>query len=395
MTSLESLPADQRAVLQLVLQRGRSYDDIARLLSMDRSAVRRRAAGALDALGPQTGLEDERRQVITDYLLGQLDPGAATAAQNEIASAPGERAWARVVASELAPLASSPLPAIPAAAAAQPPPAAASPPAAAPATEPTAAKPGRQSIFPSKRRAQASGAAAPATEPTAAKPGHQSIFASKHRAPASGAAAPEPGVPPGKKGSGRSSLLGGGVLIGLTVVIVAAVVVFLLNSGGSNPTPAASANSSSTAAPSTPAPSATTGPPAAAGTTTSGSSSAAKVVAQINLAPTDSKSKAAGIAEVLKEGTANGIAIVGQHVTPNTKKPPNAYAVWLYNSPTDAHRLGFVNPPVGATGRLSTAGGLPTNAAHYKQLIVTVETKASPQTPGTIVLQGTLTGLSG
>jgi len=374
MTSVESLPADQRAVLQLVLQRGRSYDDIARLLSMDRSAVRRRAAGALDALGPQTGLEAERRQVITDYLLGQLDPDAATSAQNEIASAPGERAWARVVASELAPLATSPLPAIPAAAAAQPPPAAAQPPPPVTAPPP---------------------AAEPATEPTAAKPGRQSIFPSKRRAQASGAAAPEPGVPPGKKGAGRSSLLGGGLLIGLTVVIVAAVVVILLNSRGSNSTPAASATSSSTAAPSTPAPSATTSPPAAAGTTTSGSSSAAKVVAQINLTPTDSKSKAAGIAEVLKEGTANGIAIVGQHVTPNTKKPPNAYAVWLYNSPTDAHILGFVNPPVGATGRLSTAGGLPTNAAHYKQLIVTVETKASPQTPGTIVLQGTLTGLSG
>jgi len=374
MTSLESLPADQRAVLQLVLQRGRSYDDIARLLSMDRSAVRQRAAGALNALGPQTGLEDERRQVITDYLLGQLEPGAATAAQEEIASAPGERAWARVVASELAPLAGSPLPAIPAAAAAAPPPAAPPPvpapaPAAAPAAEPTVPKPGRQSIFPSKRRAQASGAAAP-----------------------------EPGVPPGKEGSGRSSLLGGGVLIVLTVIIVAAVVVILLNSGGSNPPPAASASSSSAAAPaapSTPAPSTTTGPPAAAGTTTSGSSSAAKVVAQINLTPTDPKSKAAGIAEVLKEGTANGIAIVGQNVTPNTKKPPNAYAVWLYNSPTDAHILGFVNPGVTTNGKLSTAGGLPTNAARYKQLIVTLETKASPKTPGTIVLQGTLTGLSG
>src|SRR5205807_611635 len=46
--SLDSLPADQRAVLQLVLQRGRSYDDIAALLSIDRAAVRQRALGALD-----------------------------------------------------------------------------------------------------------------------------------------------------------------------------------------------------------------------------------------------------------------------------------------------------------------------------------------------------------
>ncbi len=54
MASLDSLPPDQRAVLQLVLQRGRSYDDIAQLLSIDRAAVRDRALAAFDALGPQT-----------------------------------------------------------------------------------------------------------------------------------------------------------------------------------------------------------------------------------------------------------------------------------------------------------------------------------------------------
>lgn len=375
MASLESLPADQRAVLQLVLQRGRSYGEIARLLSIDPSAVRQRAGSALNTLGPQTGLGGERRQVITDYLLGQLEPDAAATAQNEIAAAPGERAWARVVASELIPLASSPLPEIPAAAAASPavpapaaPAASAPPPGPSVEPDPAVAKPGRQSIFPSRRRAQAAGGAAPATP-----------------------AAPD--VPASEEGPRRSSLFGGGVLIALTVIIVAAVVIILLTSGGSSPTPAASASSSSTtpasATTSTPSVAATSG----AGTTTSGSSSASKVVAQINLTPPNSTSKAAGIAEVLKEGTANGIAIVGQHVTPNTKTPPNAYAVWLYNTPTDAHILGFVNPGVGANGRLSTAGGLPTNAAHYKQLILTVETKASPKSPGPIILQGTLTGL--
>ena len=37
MSSLDSLPGDQRAVLQLVLSRGRSYDEIAQLLSIDRA----------------------------------------------------------------------------------------------------------------------------------------------------------------------------------------------------------------------------------------------------------------------------------------------------------------------------------------------------------------------
>jgi hypothetical protein len=118
-------------------------------------------------------------------------------------------------------------------------------------------------------------------------------------------------------------------------------------------------------------------------------------VSQINLTPpsSDKKSKAAGIAEVLNEGSTDGVAIVAQNVPPNSTKPPDAYAVWLYNSPKDAKILGFVNPGVGKTGRLSTAGALPTNASRYKQLIVTVETTASPKAPGTIILQGALTHL--
>ena len=37
MSALDNLPPDQRAVLQMVLQRGRSYDEIAALLSIDRA----------------------------------------------------------------------------------------------------------------------------------------------------------------------------------------------------------------------------------------------------------------------------------------------------------------------------------------------------------------------
>ena len=117
------------------------------------------------------------------------------------------------------------------------------------------------------------------------------------------------------------------------------------------------------------------------------------MVAQINLTPAAAGSKAAGIAEVLREGTTNGIAIVAQNVPPNTTHPPNAYAVWLYNSPTDAKILGFVNPGVPKSGKLSTAGGLPANASHYQQLIVTIERSANPKAPGTVILRGALTGV--
>ena len=316
MSSVDGLAPDQRAVLQLVLQRGRSYDEIAQMLSIERAAVRERALGALEALGPQTGIDPQRRALITDYLLGQLPPAAAAEARDSLAASPSERAWARVIASELAPIASGPLPEIPSSAA---PPAPQTP--------------------------------APEPQPTSGTP-----------------------RPP-------SSRLGGLILIGLAAVAAIVVAIVLITNGGSSKHPSQASHSSSSTA-------------ASVTTTSSSSSTAAKIVAQINLAPSQSHSKAAGIAEVLKEGTNRGIAIVADHVAPNTTRPPNAYAVWLYNSASNAQLLGFVNPGVGKNGRLSTAGGLPTNAGHFRQLIVTLETKANPKTPGTIVLHGVLSGLS-
>src|ERR1700760_4239834 len=113
MASLDTLPPDQRAVIDLVLQRGRSYDDIARLLAIDRAAVRARALSAFEAIGPETGISAESRALITDYLLGHLPDRVAEQTRERLADSPYDRAWARVVASELAAVASEPLPEIP------------------------------------------------------------------------------------------------------------------------------------------------------------------------------------------------------------------------------------------------------------------------------------------
>src|SRR5437763_7838782 len=113
MASLNTLPPDQRAVLELVLQRGRSYDEIADLLGIDRAGVRQRALSALDALGPKTGLPAQRRALITDYLLRALPERVAADVRDRLATSASERAWARVIASELTPIARDPLPEIP------------------------------------------------------------------------------------------------------------------------------------------------------------------------------------------------------------------------------------------------------------------------------------------
>lgn len=354
MASLDSLPGDQRAVLQLVLSRGRSYEKIGGLLSIDPSAVRERAQLALDALGPDTHITPEAQARVADYLLGQLPDSETREVRDLLAGSPDARAWARVVSSELAPLAGErPMPEIP--------------------TERSAARDDAEPIA-------GLGPAQPESEPAESKRRR----GRRRRQRSEPEAAPADGR--------RTSRLGGALVILLAVVAVGAVLFFVLRGGHSNNHAAASSSTTtSSTATSSAAASATT--PTTASSTSSGTS--AKVVAQINLTPpsSDKKSKAAGIAEVLNEGSTDGVAIVAQNVPPNSTKPPDAYAVWLYNSPKDAKILGFVNPGVGKTGRLSTAGALPTNASHYKQLIVTVETTASPKAPGTIVLQGNLTNL--
>jgi hypothetical protein len=344
MASLENLPPDQRAVLQMVLARGRGYNEIAKMLKIDRADVRQRALQAMDAIGAgpiQSRVPAERRALIADYLLGQLSGQASEEVREQLARSPSDRAWARVVASELQSLTDE-LPEIP-----------------------TAAPDG-----------DGGGSSARAGEREA--PVAAAGAARESEAAASEGPGPRAFQPP-------SSRRGGAILLGLVAAVVIAVVVVLIaTSGGSShkSNTTASRNTGST----TPASTTTS-----AQTCNPATSTTACPVAQINLtSPTGSKSTI-GIAEVLKKGSSTAIAIVAQGVPANTKH--DAYAVWLANSPSDTHavRLGFVNPGVTSNGKLQTAGALPAKAANYKQLLITRETKPNPPQPGTVVLQGQFT----
>jgi hypothetical protein len=68
----------------------------------------------------------------------------------------------------------------------------------------------------------------------------------------------------------------------------------------------------------------------------------------------------------------------------------DAYAVWLFNSPTDARLLGFVSPAVGRSGTFSSSVTLPTDAPRFHSLIITIERSAQPTRPGQIVLRALL-----
>jgi hypothetical protein len=318
-SGLDRLPPDQRAVLQMVLGRGQSYDEIARLLSIDRAAVRQRALAALDTLGPANRIAPQRRALITDYLLGQLPPRVSDEVRDHLGRVAAERAWARVVASELAALSSGALPEIPAG-----------------ALEPESAQ--------EAERAQAD----------------------EHED------APLPlgeGLAEAEQGR-RVSRLGGAILLGaVAAAVIAAILIFVVFGVGGGTAHKA--------------------PTAKNPVATTSTSAAAKPLAQINLvSPTHSK--AVGIAEVIKAGSATGVVIVAQGLKSNANG--DAYAIWLYNSPSSAYRLGYVRPAVTSSGRLQTAGRLPANASSYKQIVVALQHGPSNK-PGTIVLRGDLAGV--
>jgi hypothetical protein len=334
MASIDSLPPDQRAVLQLVLQRGRSYDDIAQLLSIDQAAVRQRAHSALDALGPQTRVDPERRAEITDYLLGQQTDSEAAQTRDRLAGSASERAWARVVSSELTPLASGGLPEIPTEGAAE---------------EPAPAEPAERAAAAAQPRATGR---EPESQPAAAQTAEDRPVSRR----------------------------GGALLIAAVaiVVVIVVVVVVIASSGSSSKHSTTNAGTGSST---TTTSSASTGTSGATGTT------GAQALAQYKLT-SPSNSKTLGIAVLVKSGSEYGIEVVAQDVTPNTKK--NAYAVWLSNSPTDSKLLGFVYPGVTSSGKLETAGPLPSDASSFRTLLVTLETQQHPKTPGPTVLEGTV-----
>jgi len=296
--------------------------------------VRERALDAMDALGPEEaqGLDAGHQDDVADYLLGQSDPGEATATRAFLEGSPGGRAWARVVATELQPLSPAGLPEIPE---------------------------GRQEA-PAVSRAAAAPAApvdtdADADDGEADRDDHEADLDSE--GPDDRAGARSAGGP-------RSSKLGGVILLLGIAALLALVLVVAL---GKDDDKKEARRPSST-------PSASTSTPA----------SQPKVEQQINLKPTTEGSKALGVANVVSQSGRRAIALIGQDIKPAGRR----YAVWLINDKTTRF-LGFA-PPVKADGRLQGLAGTPENLRDFTEIIVTREQVDQPKQPGTVVLRGPL-----
>ncbi len=113
-TRIGELAAEDRALLSLVLQHGRTYDELAASLHTDRNTLRRRTLAVADRLvaSDQAPPADERQQTV-DYLLWQQTHRERVRTCSALADSPLKREWAMDLAGALAPLSEVPLPAIP------------------------------------------------------------------------------------------------------------------------------------------------------------------------------------------------------------------------------------------------------------------------------------------
>ena len=104
-------------MLQLLVERDQSYEDIGSLLGLEVEEVRERARAALGEIG---GEDPDREVGLTDYLLGQADPIARADVARQLQTDPGSRALAEKLIAQLRLLApGAELPTLPASKAAK------------------------------------------------------------------------------------------------------------------------------------------------------------------------------------------------------------------------------------------------------------------------------------
>jgi hypothetical protein len=254
MSGLETLPPDQRAVLQLILQ-GRRYEELAGVLRIDATAVRARALAGLEALAGGAPADPERRARIADYLLGQQDEGERIVTLAELGESADASRWATALRDQLAPLARDELP----------------------------------GVLPSNGTA----AAAPPPAPAPVAPPPQP---------------PQLAQPPLPTETGRARIarpqpnrLGGALLLAAAAAAIVVLAIAVLTGGDDEPTTAAR----------------TTDTPAATQPSTTPSQPSSDVLGQVNLIATPAGGQAAGIGIVQEAGGQLGIAVQAQRLPAN------------------------------------------------------------------------------
>jgi hypothetical protein len=116
MATFDQLSDEQRAIVELVVQQGKSYDELSDMLGIPEARVRERAREALVQLAPVSvrGVEEDWRGQLADYVLGQQAGPEVTATRGHLRRSEAARSWTRSLLDSLEQLyPNGDLPAIP------------------------------------------------------------------------------------------------------------------------------------------------------------------------------------------------------------------------------------------------------------------------------------------
>ncbi|MEA2369163.1 MAG: hypothetical protein QOF65_1011 [Thermoleophilaceae bacterium] len=345
MATLDQLPPEQRAIVELVVQRGRSYETLAEVLQVPAARVRELAREALTELSPRTAslVDVDRRGQVADYLLRQQSPDDERSTRDYLKQSETARAWALSLLDSLDPLyANGSAPPVPepsgggSIAAAEP--------EAEPEAETTPAETAEDRVRARERE-------------RAGKRPLREIEAEEDEKPQKRERAAGDLSPEAQAALKRRRIVG--AVAG--VALLAALVIAVLAIAGvfSSDSKKSSSSSSNTTASTTPS-----------GTSTTAGQQQVQVVGGIALNPIG-KTKAQGVAYVVQQGNQRYVVIQAQvPPLPNNQKVA-AYEVWLYNSNQDARSLGaqYTN----AQGVLQGRAPLPADVGKFKSIDISRE----------------------
>jgi len=97
MATFDQLSPEQRAIVELVLRQGKTYNELADMLNMPEGRVRELARDALVELAPVSvrGVEEDWRGQLADYVLGQQSGPEGTATKGHLRRSEAARSWTR------------------------------------------------------------------------------------------------------------------------------------------------------------------------------------------------------------------------------------------------------------------------------------------------------------
>jgi hypothetical protein len=356
MATLDQLAAEQRAIVELVVQRGRSYEALADVLQVPFERVRELARDALSELSPRTAtrVDSDWRGQIADYLLGQQSAAESRATRDYLKRSETGRAWALSLLDSLDPLyPDGSQPVVPEPGDEAPTAEERERPAAATVEERVRA---RERDRKPEREARPDRKREPLRKPAAEK------------APARRALSPE-----AEAALSRRRIRGAAA----GLVLLAAIVVGVLALAGAFSSDEKSKPASG-------------GTGTGTGTTTTAAGQI-QVLGQIPLQPVG-KTSAKGIAYIIQQGGTRSLVVQAQvPPLPNTQKV-SAYEVWLYNSNGDARSLGAQYTD--KRGILQGRANLPGDFAKFKAIDISRERfDKNTAHSGNSVLRGTFASL--